>query len=83
MKQVTVPEEQARTGVLWVCLNSVDFSGNEEAVREHRRMLLECRRKMAKIEGVEPKEVESEMLDTYDAVKAAWKLINRKKGAAA
>ena len=81
MKKVTVPEEQARTGVLWICLNSVDFTGNEEAVREHRRMLIECRRKMAKIEGVEPKEVESEMLDTYDAVREAWKKIE--KGAAA
>ena len=81
MKKVTVPEEQARTGVLWICLNSVDFTGNEEAVREHRRMLLECRRKMAKIEGVEPREVESEMLNTYDAVREAWKKIEKGEAA--
>ena len=65
MKQVVVPEESARVGVLWVALNSVNFSGNKKAVREHRRLLLEYRRKIAKIEECKPNEVESEMLSYY------------------
>ena len=62
---VVVPEEKARVGVIWVALNSVNFSGNKEAVREHRRLLLEYRRKIAKIEQCKPDEVESEMLAYY------------------
>ena len=64
---VNVPEEKASVGVIWVCLNAVNFSGNEEAVKEHRRQLLLYRRKIAKIEGIEPKEVPSEMLEYYDS----------------
>jgi hypothetical protein len=66
MKQVVVPEENARVGVLWVALNIYNFSGNKEAVREHRRLLLEYRRKIAKIEKCRPDEVDSEMLSYYD-----------------
>tara|TARA_Y100000114_G_C11763596_1_gene331536 strand:- start:4396 stop:4623 length:228 start_codon:yes stop_codon:yes gene_type:complete len=73
MKRVVVPEEQARVGVVWVALNSVDFTGNDEAVKEHRRLLLEYRRKIAKIEGCEPKEVKSEMLELYDHIKKVVK----------
>jgi len=73
MKRVIVPEEEARVGVVWVALNSVDFTGNDEAVKEHRRLLLEYRRKIAKIEGCEPKEVQSEMLELYDHIKKVVK----------
>ena len=73
MKRVVVPENQARVGVVWVALNSVDFTGNEEAVKEHRRLLLEYRRKIAKIEECDPKEVESEMLELYDHIKKVTK----------
>ena len=73
MKRVAVPVEQARIGVVWVALNSVDFTGNEEAVKEHRRLLLEYRRKIAKIEGCEPKEVQSEMIELYDHIKKVTK----------
>lgn len=66
--RVVVPEEDSRVGVLWVALNSVDFSGNKKAVREHRRLLLEYRRKIAKIEKCKPNEVESEMLSFYEEV---------------
>ena len=64
--QVVVPEEKARIGVIWVALNCVNFLGNKEAVREHRRLLLEYRRKIAKIEECKPNEVDSEMLSYYD-----------------
>tara|TARA_R100000353_G_scaffold41361_1_gene32704 strand:+ start:1059 stop:1301 length:243 start_codon:yes stop_codon:yes gene_type:complete len=67
MKQVVVPEEQSRVGVIWVALNSVNFTGNKEAVREHRRLLLEYRRKIAKIEQCRPDQVESEMLTYYNS----------------
>ena len=66
--RVVVPEEDSRVGVLWVALNSVDFSGNKKAVREHRRLLLEYRRKIAKIEKCKPNEVESEMVSFYEEV---------------
>ena len=67
MKQVVVPEEQSRVGVIWVALNSVNFTGNKEAVREHSRLLLEYRRKIAKIEQCRPDQVESEMLTYYNS----------------
>ena len=66
--RVVVPEEDSRVGVLWVALNSVDFSGNKKAVREHRRLLLEYRRKIAKIDKCKPNEVDSEMLSFYEEV---------------
>ena len=66
---INVPQEHADIGVLWVCLNSVDFTGNEEAEQEHRRLLLIYRRKMAKIEGCKPKEIPSEMIEHYDYIK--------------
>ena len=68
---INVPHENADIGVLWVCLNSVDFTGNHEAEETHRRLLLKYRRKLAKIEKVEPSEIPSEMIETYDAVKKA------------
>tara|TARA_Y100001972_G_scaffold80661_1_gene97930 strand:- start:13 stop:273 length:261 start_codon:yes stop_codon:yes gene_type:complete len=63
---VEVPEEQAKVGVIWICLNSVDFTGNDEAVKEHRRLLLAYRKKIAKINDIEISQVESEMLDYYE-----------------
>ena len=68
---INVPHESASIGVVWICLNSVDFTGNHEAEEEHRRLLLLYRRKLAKIEGVEPREIPSEMIETYDAVNKA------------
>lgn len=66
MKKLVICETRSRLGILWVALNSVDFSGNKAAVREHRRLLLEYRRKIAKIEECKPDEVESEMLAFYN-----------------
>ena len=68
---INVPTENASIGIIWVCLNSVDFTGNHEAEKEHRRLLLLYRRKLAKIEGVEPKQIPSEMIEVYDAVNKA------------
>tara|TARA_R100000700_G_scaffold39980_1_gene54233 strand:- start:614 stop:856 length:243 start_codon:yes stop_codon:yes gene_type:complete len=68
---INVTPESATIGIIWVCLNSVDFTGNHEAEEEHRRLLLLYRRKLAKIEGVEPKQIRSEMLEVYDAVNKA------------
>ena len=65
---INVPQEHADIGVLWVCLNAVDFTGNEEAEQEHRRLLLLYRRKLAKIEGVQPREIPSEMIEHYDYI---------------
>ena len=68
---INVTPESATIGIIWVCLNSEDFTGNHEAEEEHRRLLLLYRRKLAKIEGVEPKQIRSEMLEVYDAVNKA------------
>lgn len=65
---INVPQEYADLGVLWVCLNSVNFTGNEEAEEEHRRLLLIYRRKMAKVYGCKPKEIPSEMIEHYDYI---------------
>lgn len=67
--RVEVPEEQAKVGIIWVCLNSVDFTGNDKAVKEHRRLLLSYRRKISKLNDIEPAQVESEMLDHYEELK--------------
>ena len=67
--RVEVPEEQAKVGIIWVCLNSVDFTGNDKAVKEHRRLLLSYRRKIAKLNDIEPARIESEMLDYYEELK--------------
>ena len=75
---INVPHEKAKIGILWVCLNSVDFTGNHEAEKEHRRLLLMYRRQLAKIEGVEPSEIPSEMIETYDAVNKARKKKDKK-----
>ncbi len=46
---ITLPAEHADIGVIWICLNSVDFTGNEVAEKEHRRLLLLYRRRLAKV----------------------------------
>ena len=63
---IVLPAGNADLGVIWIALNSVDFTGNELAEKEHRRLLLLYRRRLAKVEECEPKEIPSEMLEHYD-----------------
>jgi len=65
---VEVPPYAADIGVIWVCLNSVCFNGNPEAMRAHRRLLKTYRRKIAKLNEVDPSEIESEMIEFYEDV---------------
>ena len=65
---ITLPAEHADLGVIWICLNSVDFTGNEVAEKEHRRLLLLYRRRLAKVEECKPKDLPSEMIQHYDYI---------------
>lgn len=56
---------EARLFLTWICLNSVDFWGNDEAVTEHKAMLRKYRKSVAAALGVPSHHVESEMLNLY------------------
>jgi len=62
---VAKDKKEARLFLTWICLNSVDFWGNDETVKEHKALLRKYRKSVAAALGVSPVDVESEMLDMY------------------
>ncbi len=79
METLTIPSTEASLGVIWICLNEVSFAGNEEAMREHRRLLVLYRRRLAKVQGCDPSEVQSDILSLYDEIKKDRRSANRLK----
>lgn len=65
MKLEAKNQKQAALFVKWICLNGCNFSGNDEAVIVHKRILRSCRQSMARALGMKPTEVHSEALDLY------------------
>lgn len=65
MQLVAKDKSQARLFLTWICLNSVDFWGNDESVAEHKALLRKYRKSVATALGVPPVDVQSEMLDLY------------------
>ena len=66
MKLVAKDKNEARLFLTWICLNSVDFWGNEDSVKEHKALLRKYRKSVATALGVAPIDVQSEMLDLYE-----------------
>ena len=66
MKLEAKDHKQANLFIKWICLNACNFSGNDEAVIAHKRILQNCRRSVAKAMGMKPTEVPSEALDLYN-----------------
>ena len=62
---VAKDRNEARLFMTWICLNSVDFWGNDAGVKEHKALLRKYRKSVAKALGVSPVDVQSEMLDLY------------------
>ena len=62
---VAKDKKEARLFLTWICLNSVDFWGNDETVKEHKALLRKYRKSVAAALGVSPVDVESEVLDMY------------------
>ena len=65
MKLEAKNQKQANLFIKWICLNECNFSGNDEAVIAHKRILRSYRQSMAKALGMKPTEVPSEALDLY------------------
>lgn len=65
MKLEAKDQRQASLFIKWICLNECNFSGNDEAVIVHKRILRSCRQSVAKALGMKPIEVPSEALDLY------------------
>ena len=66
MKLVAKDKNEARLFLTWICLKSVDFWGNEDSVKEHKALLRKYRKSVATALGVQPIDVQSEMLDLYE-----------------
>lgn len=66
MKLVAKDKNEARLFLTWICLNSVDFWGNEDSVKEYKALLRKYRKSVATALGVPPIDVQSEMLDLYE-----------------
>ena len=77
MKMIAKNQNEAGLFIKWICLNSCDFWGNDEAVATHKRVLRSCRASVARALGVKPTEVPSEALDNYKGNEEYIKELNR------
>lgn len=77
MNLVAKNKKEAGLFTKWICLNSCDFWGNDEAVITHKRVLRSCRASVAKVLGVKPTDVPSEALDIYKGNEEFIKELNR------
>lgn len=76
MQLIAKNKDEARLFLTWICLNSVDFWGNDETVTEHKSMLRKYRKSVAATLGVPSHQVKSEMLDLYSGNEKNSKKIN-------
>lgn len=76
MQLVAKNKGEARLFLTWICLNSVDFWGNDETVTEHKSMLRKYRKSVAAALGVPSHHVKSEMLDLYEGNEEICKKLN-------
>jgi hypothetical protein len=50
--------------VIWECLNAVYYT-DEVGMKEHRRLLMLYRRRLAKAKGIDPKDIECSLIEDY------------------